>query len=64
MTMKKSQGNLIVAILFLLCAIVNLRGVDMGNIQLSAIVISGLWLAASLLSFWEYSKNKKKETNE
>lgn len=62
--MKKSQGNLIVAILFLLCAVLNLMRVDVGNIQLSEIVIGGLWLLASLLTFWEYHKNKKKEANE
>ncbi|MEM1119764.1 MAG: hypothetical protein AAGJ18_04910 [Bacteroidota bacterium] len=59
--MKKSQGNLIVAILFLLCAFVNLMRVDVGNIQLSEIVIGGLWLLASLLTFWEYNKNKEKK---
>jgi len=59
--MKKSQGNLIVAILFLMCAILNLMRVDVGNIQLSDIAIGGLWLLASLFTFWEYHKNKNLE---
>ena len=59
--MKKSQGNLIVAILFLLCAILNLWKVEYHNIQLSKIVIGALWLLASLVTFWEYNKNRKKE---
>lgn len=62
--MRKAQGNLIAAILFLLVAVLNLLNVDYSNVKLDAIVLVSLWLLASFFSFREYQKNKAKEENE
>ena len=62
--MKKPQGHLIVAVLFLLVAVVHLLLADTSNVQLSDIVLSGIWLLGSLVSFWQYRKYRKGEEHE
>ena len=62
--MKKPQGHLIVAVLFLLVAVVHLLLADTSNVQLSDIVLSGIWLLGSLVSFWQYRKYRKVEEHE